>query len=255
MARTTLVDYLQVYPFWLMDVAPIEPLALPVFTPLLGFSAITAPEVNVELTEFNEANWFYSRKVATSANAGSVTLSKASKWFDDDFFRWIFSTIRGDTGSQPGAMGGATPRRDLLLIHFLSRQPFSNPAVAGAAAASGLLGVAGASSSLTTGGSNVFGTAAGASGLAGAAAFTAAGAAGATLGPVEFAPRVPAKAWILYGCIPTRYKTGGDFDASSGEISIQELDVAVEYWDEISLGSAAAPAAFALGAAGDAGAF
>ena len=76
-----------------------------------------------------------------------------------------------------------------------------------------------------------------------------AGGLGATLGPVEFAPRLPAKAWVLYDCLPTRYKAGGDFDAQSADVSIQELEVAVESWDEVSLGSEIAPLAIAIDAA------
>jgi hypothetical protein len=40
---------------------------------------------------------------------------------------------------------------------------------------------------------------------------------------------------MLYGCLPVRYKPGGDFEASAGDISIAELDVEVEYFDEIGL--------------------
>lgn len=36
---------------------------------------------------------------------------------------------------------------------------------------------------------------------------------------------VPGKAWILWDCVPTRYKAGTDFDASSGAVSIAELDI------------------------------
>ncbi len=39
MARRVLTDLMQVYPFWLFDVFPVEPSALPVFNPLLVFSS------------------------------------------------------------------------------------------------------------------------------------------------------------------------------------------------------------------------
>jgi hypothetical protein len=54
-------------------------------------------------------------------------------------------------------------------------------------------------------------------------------------GPFEFAARVPAKAWKLGGCLPTRYKAGSDFEATSSEISITELDVEPEALEEFSL--------------------
>lgn len=36
---------------------------------------------------------------------------------------------------------------------------------------------------------------------------------------------VPAKAWQLLGCLPTRYKVASDFEALSSDVSIQELDI------------------------------
>jgi len=40
--------------------------------------------------------------------------------------------------------------------------------------------------------------------------------------------RLPARAWFLQACLPTRYKAGGDFDANSSDVSIQELEVQPE---------------------------
>ena len=88
-----------------------------------------------------------------------------------------------------------------------------------------------------------FGYAEHASAITGAAV---ASGSGVQLGPFEFTPRMPAKAWILYGCLPARYKSGGDMDASDANISIQELELSVEYLDELSLGTEAAPVAMGL---------
>lgn len=245
MARTNLTDFLQVYPFWLTDVAPIEPFALPIFSPLSGFSQITSPEVTIETRPVEQANWYFPVPVAQSATTNTMTLSRGAKWWDADFYHWITTTLTGDTGghsfggnpSSPGLgqafqRGGPTPRRDLLLIQFLAHSPLPreiSPGVAAAANAALVLAVQGASSALAGGGAALAGAAGGAavSGLLGAA--------NVGFGLVEFAPRIPAKAWVLYGCIPTRYKVGGDFDASSSDISIQELDIQYEYFDEISL--------------------
>jgi len=38
-------------------------------------------------------------------------------------------------------------------------------------------------------------------------------------------PFVPGKAWLLYDCIPTRYKAGSDFEGGGGQVSIAELDI------------------------------
>ena len=37
---------------------------------------------------------------------------------------------------------------------------------------------------------------------------------------------------ILHECFPTRYKPGSDLDASASEVSIVELEVEVEYFEE-----------------------
>jgi hypothetical protein len=48
---------------------------------------------------------------------------------------------------------------------------------------------------------------------------------------------VPARAFLLHKCVPVRYRSGSDFDASTGDISIQELEVDAEMVEEISLSS------------------
>lgn len=253
MARSSLTDYLQNYPFWLMDIAPIEPLALPLFTPLLGFSAITAPEITIEIQDVTEANWFFRRKVVKGADASPMTLMRASKWYDGDFYKWVMAALMGDTGGRGRslgafAIGGATPRRDLLLVHFLSRSPLAPGQDAAAAATAGILALQGtvtAMSSATAGATNLGVSGLSASALGAAAAIGGSIAAsarasegqGKPLGPFEIAPRIPAKAWMLYGCVPSRYKAAGDFDASDSSISIQELEIAVESWDELNLGT------------------
>jgi len=68
---------------------------------------------------------------------------------------------------------------------------------------------------------------------------------GLDAGPVEDLPGdawegrafLPAKAWLLWDCIPTRYKAGSDFDAQSGQVSIAELEVQPWAFTEITLGS------------------
>jgi phage tail-like protein len=225
---------MQQHAFWLFDVAPIDPLALPIFSPLIGFSAITAPELTIQQYEINEANWYYTRKVTQRASVSSMTLSRASRWTDSDFWRWTMAALTGDTGGSlmggaigavPKALsgpldrfriGGVTPRRNLLLVHFLAHSAGDQ---AGASAAIGALAL-------------------GAGGLSAGSAVNAAriqGASALNVGPYEFAPRLPGKAWLLYGCLPTRYKAGSDFDASSGAVSIQELEISVDHFDEINL--------------------
>ena len=49
--------------------------------------------------------------------------------------------------------------------------------------------------------------------------------------------RIPARAWCLTACLPGRYKAGSDFDASSSDVSIQELEVQPEHIDEMTIGT------------------
>jgi hypothetical protein len=56
-------------------------------------------------------------------------------------------------------------------------------------------------------------------------------------GPFEFAIRVPARAYLLKGCIPTKWRSGNNFDAMDGSVSIAELDFSCEMVEEISLAS------------------
>jgi len=242
MARSSLSDYLQTYSFWLCDVAPIEPLALPLFTPLLGFTQISAPEITVELQEIVQANWHFKKKVVKAADVSNITLMRGSTWYDMDFFKWIFAALDGSTEGREMprarqgtalAIGGPTPRRDLLLIQYMAHSPIPAP-YAYAASVAGTLVLQGAVTGMVGGAASL-----GSLSFLGGAATAGAGAAmtglGRSLGPIEVAPRIPAKAWILYGCIPARYKAAGDFDATSSAISLQELEIAVEHWDEIGL--------------------
>ena len=230
MARSAITDFLQDYPFWLMDVAPIETLGLPIFTPLFGFSRITSPEIVAEFDTINEGNWFFSKKVLRRASVSPMTLARGVSWPDSDFWRWILFGLTGDPnevrfpaviGAQ---IGGVTPRRTMILIHFMSRSPFSPSATRAISATA--VGAAALAVGITEGAV----TGAIGAGAANAALFATEG-----FGPFEVAARVPAKAYVLKGCIPTRYKVGSDFDAQSSQVSIAELDMQVEHLEEISL--------------------
>lgn len=243
MSRSPFSDYLQVYPFWLMDLGPSDTIALPLLTPLYGFSSITAPEITIETQEILDGTFFLNKKVLKRGNVGNITLSQGITFYNSDFWRWTTNALSGDMNDQKllGVVdiGGPTYRRSLMLIQYMSRVSF-NVRPRGESAASDI--VAGLS-----GGLLVAGAAGGAAGLegssAGAAVVTglltgfgaALGAAG--VGPFEFAARVPAKAWILKSCIPVRWKSGNDFDAQSNTISIGELELAVEIIEEFAMGA------------------
>lgn len=219
MARSNISDVLQVYPFWLFDVAPIEGISLPIFNPLAGFSSCTAPGMTFEMHDITEGNWHFRRKVIKKAEVDSMTLTRGVTFSNSDFWRWTVASLTGrPEGFQPRflpgslmSIGGPTPRRNLLLIQFFSRSPL------------GSLN-AGASAALS-----VFGVSLGGRGFATSTP---------PFGPFDSgikSPRIPAKAWLLHDCLPTRFKTGSDFDASSGDVSISEIEFQPEMFEEISL--------------------
>lgn len=63
------------------------------------------------------------------------------------------------------------------------------------------------------------------------------------------ANRIPARAWVLRGCLPGRYKAGSDFDASSSAVSVASIDIYPETVDEVTVAtlSQTVGRAFSLG--------
>lgn len=106
--------------------------------------------------------------------------------------------LAGLSGNTTISVGSATYRRNFVLIHFFARNP--------------VVGLSGAT-------------------------VPSSGAA-LNFGPFEFALRIPAKAYLLKGCIPARWKSGNDFDATDGSVSIAELDFTCEMVEEVSLSGA-----------------
>ncbi len=247
-------DFLQQFPFWLFDVSPIDSFGLPLFTPLFGFSRVTSPEVSLTTQAIKEGNWHFTRKVITGANVSPITMERGVFWLDSDFWRWTQATIFGDPDlfrSGLGGVPGPSVRRNIMLIHFFSRGPiggaqpkastkdgvtrFSDPNFDAAKAANVALGAAGlvglGAIGLGLTGEAVLGPA-GQQVLLATGGFTATNA----LSPGS-AVRIPAKAWLLFGALPTRYKVASDFDASSSAVSLAELEIEYERFEEISLAS------------------
>ena len=226
MARNAITDFLSDSNFWLIDVAPIESIASPLFMPIAGFNGISMPEITAEVHDIPVGIGWGHYKVVKGADYSSVTLTRGTRFFDSDFWNWMMAAITGDTATSAlnfragsKSIGGPSPRRDLLLVHFFRNFPLPLgpvPSDAGAVAASIAAGAA------TAGLVGAFGGAQQAT-LFGAGAFA------------EGVPKLPARAWLLGGCIPIRYKPGADFDATSGQISIMELEVAVESMEEVGL--------------------
>lgn len=238
MARHPLEDFLQAFPFWLADIGPIDTLGIPVLNPLLGFSSITAPEITIEQEEFKEGNFPFTRKVAKSASVGTITLTRGKTWYDSDFWAWIMNAVLGKTeaytnipllGSIPGIpTGNLSYRRTLMLVHFFRGTETlglkgAGRQTVGAGTRSLLQGVGVGAASGAAAGITI-----GAGTLALNAGFRALG-----IESFEFAARLPAMMYLLYNCIPVRYKATSDFDANSADVAIQELDLSVEYFEEL----------------------
>src|SRR4051794_26507779 len=105
-----------------MDVAPVDGFALPIFTPLSGFSSCTAPTMEIETHDISEGNWYFKTKLFKHADVQPLTLTRGATLFNSDFWRWMNATVTGDTSAGfPGiplsvSLGGPTPRRQLILI-------------------------------------------------------------------------------------------------------------------------------------------
>lgn len=230
MARNAITDFLSDAHFWLVDVAPIETIAAPLFLPIAGFHSISMPELTLDAQDIVQGNSFFQKHTIKKASVSSITLTRGARFFDSDFWNWTMAALTGDTATQAfnfksgvtggglGSLGGPTPRRDLLLVHFFRNFPLPLGPVP--------TDEARVAASVTAGAATA--------GLAGAfgGAQTALFAAGVF---VDAVPKLPARAWLLGGCIPVRYKPGSDFDSSSGQISMMELEVAIESMEEISL--------------------
>lgn len=243
MARLSLSEHLQNFCFNLLDVAPISPRALPVFLPGSSFSSVTAPEINIEMQDIPEGNALFTKRVIKKGEISSITLQRGATAYDSDFYRWMMVALTGRPkffgGRTPVQLGGPSARRTLLLVHFFRHSILPQARTAGinaaaSAAVSGIL--SGIDGGAATG---VFGGAVTAVGAA-------AGAVGALAGqgsplPLGTAVRLPARAWLLQGCLPTKYKAGGDFEATNADVSIMELEIAVEAVQEFALGRIGAP--------------
>jgi hypothetical protein len=227
-ARNAISDFLSDANFWLVDVAHIEALAAPVFLPIAGFHSISMPELTADVHDIRPALGFFHAKVVKGGDVGNITLTRGARFFDSDFWNWIMTALTGNTATPAanfrtgprgaGSIGGPSPRRDLLLVHFFRNFPLPLgplPTEAARVAASVTAGAA------TAGLAGVFAGAKGA--LFAAGAF------------VDGIPKLPARAWYLGGCVPVRYKPGSDFDATSGQVSMMELEIAIETLEEIGL--------------------
>jgi phage tail-like protein len=236
-ARQRLNDVLQSHLFWAFDASDA---GVPIFNPLFGFSRISAPEINTEIETFKDGTFLYNRSIVKGGSVSPVTFERASSMFDSDFYDWIMFTLNGNKGIDDSGLlgrvaerlgstttkilGGVSPRRSILVVQFTNIN-IAN-LVTGKIRGDDAIAIGIAAGFATLAGS-LLGGAAGGLGVAAAAL---------GIGPFQFATRVPARAWLLRNCIPVRYRSGSDFDASNAQVSLQELEVQPEQIEEFALG-------------------
>lgn len=196
MPRLQLRDRLQNFRFHLFDVSWGLTIPPYVFEPLGSFSSITAPELNLETEELAVGNDYFKTHLVTGGSCSNITLSRGASFFDSEFWRWTAATVKGNVSDLfPPVFGGH--RRDLMLVQFTGYSAL------GAQQNAALQAVASV-----------------------AAGF---------LPEVGGVLRVPAKAWLMKDCLPVRYKVSGDFDATSSDVSIQELEISMHLFEEFNV--------------------
>ena len=214
MPRTPLNDVLMTHEFHLIDVDLSISVPPFVFIPTVGFTSITMPEVSIETEQVVEGTSDYVYNVLKNASANTITLTKGASAYNSDFWRWTMACLKGNAPDKFSVVPTKLPsipgrRRNFMLIHFMN------------------ISSEGVLDALKTGGPI--------DKIKAGAMLPAAGLSAAILALSGEVVAVPAKLFMLFGCLPTRYKPGSDFDASETAVSIEELDLSYSYFEEFAI--------------------
>ena len=68
----------------------------PGFQSEAGFSAVSTPSVTLDVVEYREGHYIYTRKQPGIPTMDDITLSRGVTKTDTGFFRWIKATIEGN---------------------------------------------------------------------------------------------------------------------------------------------------------------
>lgn len=214
MARTPILDELLSHEFHLIDIDIQPPFNPPlVLWPTAGFSSITAPEMTADTTTIVEGTSDYTYTVVNRSSMSPMTLSKGVSMFNTDFWRWMLGAVSGKNDNEIGLAANAVPipparRRNLMLIQ------------------SSGISVEGLMEIMKIG--NIKEKAL-ATTLLPAAGITAASSAAISLlsqGTFDLnLLGIPGRAYMLFDCLPVRFKAAGDFDANATTVSIEELEI------------------------------
>jgi len=229
MARGIFGDELLSHQFHLIDVD--WSLGIPPFVllPQAGFSAITPPELSIDVDEISEGTSMFKHTVVKKGNVGNITLSKGATAFNSDFWRWTMACLKGTPTAKSissfvvGAFSQKVPvagkRRNMMLIQLSGVSPKGLVEAIKSKQGSPM-------DQLKAMSMMPF---AGVGALAGLAS-------GATSGVVDFGiTSIPVKSWLLFNVLPVRYKAASDFDASTSAVSIQEIELSIERFEEFGL--------------------
>ena len=104
MARAIDTDFYHNFRFHVVDGGPqggnLDPVA--------GFRTASIPDISVDMTEYREGVYLYTRKYPGIPKVGDCSLSKGVAKKDSDFLRWIFKCING----------GETYRSDITIQEY-----------------------------------------------------------------------------------------------------------------------------------------
>ena len=229
-----LSDELRVHEFHLLDVDWSFSTPPFVLFPSASFSAITAPEMTIETETIVEGTSDFVHNVLKKASVSGMTLQKGVTPFNSDFWRWTTACLKG-TPTDPSyglatlladvallaALQGSPPvpgkRRNLLLLHATGISPAG--LLESMSSGSGLDLVKGLALLPATGVTAVAG-----------------GLSALTNGMIDVGiTSIPGKVFMLFDCLPTRYKPASDFDASATQVSVEEMDIIFSRFEEFSI--------------------
>lgn len=232
MSRPIYNDKLMTHQFHVIDVD--FSLAGPpwVMLPSAGFSEVTSPEVQINTEDITEGTDPFVYKAMMKATSNTITLRRGTTAFNSDFWRWIMAFLMGDAPKDKMILEyiAATltfqgipviaKRRNLMILHFTG-MAVEGLAEAIATGSGGIVDKIAASMLLVTGG---------------VATAAAQGLSSLTNGFLDIGvTSIPGKVYMLMEAMPTRYKPASDFDATTSEVSMEELDLEFHRFEEFSL--------------------
>jgi len=103
MARAASTDFYLNFRFHVLDPAGGN------LDPVAGFTSVSTPDITVDVADYREGIYRWTRKFPGVQSVGEVQLSKGTARRESDFFNWVLKVING---------GVATYRTDLIVMEF-----------------------------------------------------------------------------------------------------------------------------------------